>query len=403
MPKLIRRTVIGICAAVLAVLAGLGAPSVQAAVDDDAAGSPATFNVQLTRSTSVTIKWTATIRATVGAELFSTEGEFLAGGQVIGTISQRISTSLAGLALPGVATITERLAVPRNVMLRARQLGAASVTYSRIFSDTVGPTRTATVTLAATGAASAGFNIIRLSLRFGSDARVEITGQGEDLQARAEIRFSGRGTLAGEWQAAGPASTAGVTIFRTLRIVRRNLTGNQRIMLYSPRLPTETTGLHFVRFVVSDPEIDGTTPVIRYFVQPSGPEVEAAVVTPIGLQRPGRSAALTTDTIFAWSGIGEARAYRLELHDGGEARLSKNPVAPSTEGTALPERTVSDRPGLAGVFIPGHLTETALEALTRSHLEPGRSYCWRITAFRADGRVIGRSACRKIHLPRRSG
>lgn len=387
------------CALILA----LGVRSAQATVFS-ASGSPATTNVQLTRSTSITVRWVLSVRSTAGTDTFSTTGVFSAAGQTIGTINNRLSVSSPGPAGVIVSTtVTETLTVPRSVMLRARQLGASSVTYSRSFNDGGGADQTGQIALVPVGAASAGFSINRLSLKFLNDSRVEIVDQGEDLQVKAEIDFTGSGAFSGEWQVAGPASTAGVTIFRTLRLVRRNLAGRRRITFYSPRLPSDTTGLHFVRFVLTDPELDGTTPTLRYFVQPSGPEVEAADVAPIGLQRPGRSVALTKDTIFAWSGIGEARAYRLELHDGSEAPLSKKPVAPSTEGTALPESTVSDKPGLAGVFVPGHLTETALEALTRSHLEPGRSYCWRITAFRADGRVIGRSACRKIHLPRRSG
>ena len=360
--------------------------------------TPTVANVQITRATSVTIRWRV-LRFNFGGlpadTVFSTRGTFLAGGTTLGTVERVLSQSRP--AIPGTVgefvNFTETVLVPRNVVFRATKLGIPTVTYSRIFTDS-DKANPGSVNLAVVGSGSAAFGVSRISLTFEDHSRVQVLQSGKPLQAIAEINFSGSGLLKAVWEVADSITTSGNPIFRTLRIVRRNLAGVGRVKLTSPALPTTTDGLYLVRFRVTDLATGFETPVLRYYVTP-----RPAADTPkesMRLRTPRRNARVDGETRFSWQPVAGALAYQLEVYPverTGAAAL------PGTERHA--ELLVSpDDPArrpITGVVLPGNKTSTGLRSISLEHLEKGRRYRWRVMAIGKDGTVIGESALRDIH------
>lgn len=356
--------------------------------------TPGSARVPLGGSATVTITWNVTVND--GPVARSPSGVFRSS--VDATLLGTVSTSLSKPAAAGTtAVITESLLVPADVIYRAHKMGLTSITYFRDFEDegTLSG-QPGLVTINIVSSAAAGFSISRLALAFDNGAPVRVLGMKESLQAEAEIGFSGSGLVQGVWEVAGPSSTSGQPVYRTLNPVRQYLTGGSPQTLRSPTLPTDSSGFYLVRFRLTDPVPGFEQPVLRYFVS-SGKPGEVLPIVPIGIVLPAHQSLLAPDDVFAWEPIRGARAYQLEVYEaapqagdslpdlGGEA-TAKPPALPAT-------------PPVTGMLVPGTQTKTTLSASARTHLPPGGRYLWRVLAIGGDGSVIGQSPVREIRLP----
>jgi hypothetical protein len=298
-------------------------------------------------------------------------------------------------------TLVESVLVPQDVAQRAFKLGVSTLLYRRTFADSNGgATLVGSVTLNISSSATSGFGVTRMALSFDNGAPLRLLSRREPLSAQAEINFTGTGLLQGEWEVAGPPSTSSEPFYRTLSQVRQYFAAGASQVLKSPALPTDSAGLYYVRFRISDPVPGFEAPVIRYFVgeRGSGKDLpaEALVVTD-----PPPFALLADGTAFRWEAIKGARAYQVELYAinrisaGDLPDLGGGNLAPSP----LDAFSALTHPPVAGMLVPGKQTSTTLSSAARQHLLPGYRYYWRVKAIGGDGSVIGMSPVRELSVP----
>ena len=245
-------------------------------------------------------------------------------------------------------------------------------------------TPTTPSTPATSGTIGAELSVSRLFLRFEDGSLVRLLPSGGRLRGVAEIDYAGSGLLTGIWEIAEPPSTQGSPLYRTLEMVTRNLAGTTRVLLTSPRLPAEAVGLHLLRFRITSQGRDvQTLQVIQYYVGTGGaasPVLKPSTPLPvIAATGPGPSAVLTEKSSFSWETAPGSRAYLLEIFD------KPNP-APE-EGPA------------GGIIVTGDMTATAIPPVTGMHLQPGRTYWWRVRAIGFAGDFIGESRLREFVAP----
>lgn len=356
--------------------------------------TPGSARVPLGGSATVTITWNVPVND--GPVARSPSGVFRGG--VDATLLGTVSTSLSKPAAAGTtAIITESLLVPADVIYRAHKMGLTSFTYFRDFEDegTLSG-QPGFVTINIVSSAAAGFSVSRLALAFDNGAPVRVLGMKESLQAEAEIGFSGSGLVQGVWEVAGPSSTSGQPVYRTLNPVRQYLTGGSPQTLRSPTLPTDSSGFYLVRFRITDPVPGFEQPVLRYFVS-SGKPGEVLPVVPIGLVLPAHQSLLAPDDVFAWEPIRGARAYQLEVYEAAPQAGDSLPDLGGETATRVPALPAT--PPVTGMLVPGTQTKTTLSASARTHLPPGGRYLWRVLAIGGDGSVVGQSPVREIRLP----
>lgn len=140
---------------------------------------------------------------------------------------------------------------------------------------------------ASTPYADAAFTADRITLYFNNNRpETTVDRNTRNLQAFADIRYSGTGLLEGDWKVDG----------RVISHISQHITGNKRIVTISTPdgspLPTFAEGAHIVQFIVTSPRIAFSLPTIVYFVTPgSGPLIPAATQV-IPLMRQWRSLSL---------------------------------------------------------------------------------------------------------------
>ena len=196
--------------------------------------SPNSKNVQVGRSVSIPLVWTV-VNDTGPVTVASISGEFrpaVGDPLLLGTVPKTLSKQV--LSASGAAlNFNESVLVPKSVLYRAHRLGLSSIVYMRTFDDGVSGDFGA-ITLHITGSGGAGFGISRISLRFDDDSIVRIISHGEKMHALADITFSGTGLVKALWEIADPSSTAGVPVYRPLRMVRQQLTASRKFTFSSP-------------------------------------------------------------------------------------------------------------------------------------------------------------------------
>lgn len=366
----------------MAALALLLAAAPAAAQVQNVAAEPAASNLAAGAATTLGLQWQAVTDQGPGTTLVSTVGTFRAGGPggaVLGRVERTVSgTADVSLGNFDGATIAETVRVPERVTLRAQAAGADRIVYVRSFDDGSGNTGSGGTTLALTGGLGGDFDIRRVALRFDDGSVQRVVAPEGALQAIAQLTFAGSGRLEGRWEIARPASTRGEPAFRSIGLVRRELTGTGReATLRSPELPTRDDGIYLVRLRITSPANDLGPAEIGYAVN-AGLDAapEPAALDGLG---PPHGATWEPGTRFEWARLDSAVAYRLELRDA--PGLDTEPVS--------------------GVLVPAPADEAALSRVARSHLDAGRSYWWRIVAFDAHGDVIGHSPPRRLHVPGR--
>lgn len=103
---------------------------------------------------------------------------------------------------------------------------------------------------------------------------------------------------------------------------------------------------------------------------------------------------------FAWRPMADAAVYRLEFHDRPPPAPDADPAGDSTAAGPLPPAIREPRGApVSGVVVPATVNAVGLSPLALTHLAPGHSYWWRVVAYARDGRLIGRSAMRRLDMP----
>jgi hypothetical protein len=235
---------------------------------------PASENVPLGRSASVALAWNVTrdnTSANVGQTVTSTGGTFRASSTT-GPVLQDVSIPLSqARPIAGATTsfkIKETVLVPTSIIFRAQKLGATKIVYSRSFVDCAACiSASGTISLPISSPSAAGFSISRVQLQFEDGAPTKLVPRESPLRVFAVISFTGTGLLEATWELAGPTSTAGEPILRTMQTVRRYLvTGTSPATLRSPTVPTSDAGLYLVTLRIAVPELAFEQPIVRYFV-----------------------------------------------------------------------------------------------------------------------------------------
>jgi hypothetical protein len=322
------------------------------------------------------------------------------GGQELGRVNVVLSRTQGQSNTPVTHTISETVSVPADITLRAHRLGAGSICYQRTFDNPSDPNPvTGSLTLTLTSSAATGLRVTREALAFDNGAAVRVIGLNQPIAATAELSFTGSGLLQAQWEIATPPSTAGSPVFRVLSHVRQQIVNDVQVF-DSPELPTHTAGLYLVRLRITDPAPAFEMPVIRYFVSQTPPNADARAPN-IALAAPAPRALYVPDTAFVWEPISGARAYQIEIYaasrdsDVGLPDLTNRSGEPSASDVA----DALSRPPVTGMLITGRQTRAALSAVARQHLQPGRSYFWRVLAIGEGGSVVGVSPVRDIRVP----
>lgn len=312
--------------------------------------SPSTLSVTRGNTGSGVITYRA--GGTGNATLYSDRGNFIVGGEVVGTNPAPLTMAVTN----GSGMVTESVVLPVRLGEIALQRGQNSYVYSRSFASGAGPTFNTAVTVNLTTSAAASFSIQRLELFFTGNKRGEITVQRNHagLRAAAAISYTGSGLLQGRWEVDG----------RIIGRVFQHLTFGDTLTLEMPAgvtLPTFDPGNHTVRFVIENPAVAFEMPLLIYFVTPD------EALPPLGLKLPVQDAVLPyAPSRFEWQGLPDAKIYLIRFlpKSGTEQLFSAYTTTPVY---TLPE------PALKGYF------------------SAGQSYTWEVRALDGKGEVISAS------------
>ncbi len=308
------------------------------------------------------------------------------GCQPLETLQRTLQGSVQLSAQPpydGAIRLTEQVEIRRALVVAARQQGANAVALCRTFQESLSPnTREARVLLPirSGGIDSTDFALTYVRMRFDDGAVSRLVRTGTPLQVQAEVQYQGRGLLRAQWEVADPSTTRGEPLYRPLHSVHEYLSGDGRIVLRGPLLPTDLSGVHLVRLRILEPEIDAPGLVLRYFVQGGSNRLPSA--SAIRLKAPGPGVRLAPGDELAWEPVEGAAAYRLEFTTPG-AGMDQAFAAPPAE-EVKPE---------AGQLVPGEAGSAALSPMVFSRLSGGRGY-WRVVALDESGRRIAASGWR---------
>ncbi len=359
--------------------------------------SPNRVNVSFNQASSFSVIWQVSDSSTSATRtVFSNQAVFRIGGAIVATVNRRIS---APPVAPGFVTlnIPETVIVPRSVTVQAAK-SSGTLTYERTFgsTDSVLTLTSLPVSLAVTGGGG-DLLLSRIELTFEAppDARFASVEQDAKLRAVARIRFGGSGLLQARWVIADPRSTTGRAIFRTLQIVRRNLSLAGEVEILSPPLPTQLQGIHELRFEVDDPAID-SPPRLLYQVQlRQEPGVSPDVAT-ISLLSPRPRGLLDEGARISWSAIPGAVAYKVVFLESLADDVAD--LEARARYGELEEDPGQTRPGetVAGFYLPGDTTETDVPGTSIARLSRDTRYYVQVLGWGPDGLVIGRSEPQEV-------
>ncbi|MFZ3138073.1 MAG: putative Ig domain-containing protein [Thermodesulfovibrionales bacterium] len=314
---------------------------------------PSSFSIPRGYSSSNNVLYQFNGSASINTTLNSAEGNFMAGGEIIGTSSIPLTVQIHN----GTGRVAEVINIPVAVIERALRRGSNTFIYVRNFSD-ASINVIATVNFMITTEAGADFEIKRIDLYF-ENKRPEITvNRGfPKIRAFADIRFVGSGFLQGYWEVDG----------RMLSHVDQHLTYGASVTLQTPDIPPMPafdTGSHVVRFVITNPVTDLSLPSIIYFVtaeEGRGKPVNIVLLSPVN-----DSLIEYAPVKFEWEKLDKTPLYFIRFSDKPESAPVFSAYAKEAYYT-LPDIA------LKGVF------------------SPGQKYYWKVSGFDAENMVIGES------------
>ncbi|HUJ88127.1 MAG TPA: hypothetical protein VLX30_14860 [Burkholderiales bacterium] len=392
----------------LGIALGLAAASVplpaRAAITS-AEPIPANSLVAIGQAHSLVLNWQVVSLAvgfpgTLPYTITSTSGQFRVGATVLGTVNTTLSANGSMVSgVPSTVTLAESVMVPPDVTLMANRLGSQTVSYVRVFTDGTAPVQ-ASELIVIGGSGAGQFGITREALSFDDGAAVRVVQAGDALSARAEIDFSGSGSMSALWELAGPSSTAGEALYRELQQVTRGLIGREPEIVKSPQLPTDSPGYYRLRLRITQPLPGFDPPVLAYYVGEATSGARGGF-TEMVVTAPGDGALFDTDTRFAWQPVAGAKVYKIELFGSPEGDNFGLPDIAQQAAAADPARVRAAlaAPPAAGMIVTAAQTQIALSAATRARLRPRHSYFWRVQAIGADGSVIGAAQVRQLRVP----
>jgi hypothetical protein len=366
---------------------------------------PANSLVAIGQAHSLPLTWSV-VELFVGAgpsapfTITSTSGQFRVGATVLGTVNTVLTASVVvPNGVPTTVSIPESVMVPPDVTVKANRLGAQTISYVRVFNDGTTPMQGSELILI--GGSGAGlFGITREALAFDDGAAVRVVQKGDKLSARAEIDFTGVGSMSAVWEIAGPSSTAGQPQFRELQQVTRGLIGREPEIVKTPDLPTDTPGYYVLRLRIPQPPPGFDPPVLAYYVGDASSGARGGF-TEMAVTAPGDGALFSPDARFAWQPVAGAKVYKIELFASPESDKFGLPDIAEQAAAADPARVRAAlaAPPAAGMIVAGSQTQVALSSAVRARLQPRHSYFWRVQAIGADGGVIGAAQVRQLRVP----
>ena len=370
------------------------------------ATNPTSVNYQAGSGVFLNVSWEITTVGNGGGTAISSVGTFTLSPDPSTAIATRNTTLSASSPPAGTISIGEFFQLPASVENYIQQNTPATIYYYRDFiAGAEGTTPPAFLQInitypqpPATGGAGSGGTLLpntesvltlsRIALRFSDNSIAKLIPPGAGLSAVAEINYSGTGLLDAVWEIADPSSTrGGAPFFIPVKVVRQYLGVGGRIYLQSPALPTRRSGDYLLRLSIRQPAGNLSVPVLRYTVTPSADSVQDSRLPPVKLLSPAPGALLTEQVQFSWRSVKGAKAYQLELYPAPD------------NGSQPDDASVSDDIPASGILVPGNRTAIGLGALSRSHLQHGKTYYWRVLAIGANGKLLSRSLLREIRAP----
>ena len=386
------------------------------------------------QASTVQIIWRGSVSSTIGSSsgaltVNSNGGMLLVGNQTLQTINTPLSqvVSMPSSSPSASFQIEESLQLSANVTQQAGNLGATQLIYRRQFSVPGGSVRQGQVTINLTSAPAptpvpgptpdptpdptpqpgpqptpeptplpidSAVDIQQMSLRFDTGEQTRVLQPGEPLAAQLRMRYQRAGLLRAQWELATPSSTAGEPVFTPLRQVQQYLGGGQEILLQSPPLPSNSSGLYLLRFVVLQPAGIEQPLTIRYMVGGSADQAPIAIRV-MRQQGPADNASLGSATRFEWQPLSGVHAYQLELYDHSAAGLGSPALSTALTFNSVAEVSLPVSP-IAGLLVPGEQSGASLSDMTRDHLANDNLYYWRVLAINAEGFIVGASTLRAI-------
>lgn len=380
----------------LALIVLLTAGQANAALFDAVTVAPGQLTAALGRANSATVTWqiTSSSIADINMTLEGVRGEFRTPGNVVlGVVTTPLPTRslFVQKGTPLATVFTENVLIPAYVLDSARVRGLSQIYYARVFSahdltNNITQPGEGLVSIAIGSSSGGALSIGRLALSFENGDVRRVVGRDSRLYAKAALDVQGSGWLHAAWEIAETPTTQGEPVYRLLQPVQQYNTGSQEILLHSPPLPTQDSGIYLVRLRIDIPVPAMALPEIAYAVAEMGAEpVETLkVLSPTGLVRLG------APTWFEWQAIPGAKFYRLEIFTQ-ELRVEHGAVGTKNEsevesGEVVPGKLVT------GVVLPGQQLSTTFSSATRQHLQSGQRYFWQVHAIDINGRVTAISA-----------
>lgn len=351
--------------------------------------TPSSFNIALTGSSAVNVKWrvnrTETVATTATARTVSSPASLLQiNGLTVASLAGAISQT-STLAVPASETVVfnETLALNMALARRIADSPAGSVSIVRVFTDSQ-TSATGRAKVFSKSENSGALEVRRIDLAFENKARTDVVYKDESIRAIVDLNFSGSGILRGEWRLIDPSTSLAGTDGRVVQIIQKSLisSGKGRTRIISPPLPTNINGLYFVTFFIHNTNTALEMPILRYFVldnQASSLTTEPLkieVLSPIkGNSLTLNTIFLTQNTNFSWLPVQGAQAYQVELFNKDDDVAITGKLVQATELTL------------------------SLSALSLQRLYSGYEYNWQVRAFDAAGTIIGQSALQTLIMP----
>ncbi|MDP2156423.1 MAG: hypothetical protein Q8K68_01780 [Nitrospirota bacterium] len=217
--------------------------------------------------------------------------------------------------------------------------------------------------LASTPYADAAFTADRITLYFNNNRpETTVDRNTKNLQAFADIRYSGTGLLEGDWKVDG----------RVISHISLHVTGNNRIVtIRTPEgspLPTFAEGTHIVQFIMTSPRAALSFPSIVYFVTPKEAPFEIKLILPTD-----NSSLPSAKAAFSWEAMKKPAQYLIGFYTGPAGKPVFSAITKDASYT-----------------IP--------EAVLKTVFSPGKKYYRKVSGYEQGSSVTGESALQKFVL-----